>query len=256
MISIICRLIVYTLVLAAPNSLVANAKSRVVRRLSTSINAINDNSQSTEEISSSSSDLLGDSLPTLEFLDQELTLYTLVESPIYEEPTEGAAVINQLPYSRNVQCTGVSNDGNWVRLIIDGTVCFAKSDCLNLVTQERIDDIELLARIIWAESGDQPLEGQRAVGSVVYNRWKYGYGETAHDSIYAVITTPRQFYGYKSKQWYVNYSPQTYEIATEVYDGHTNLPANVMNFKSTRSKAKWRLKVYSTIGDHTFYYSR
>lgn len=121
-------------------------------------------------------------------------------------------------------------------------------------TEEQLQDIDYLARIIYAEAGNQSTEGQRAVGSVVYNRWK-GTGYGTSDTIIGVISFPGQFNGYQTEYWYAEYSSEIYQIAEEVYNGQTNLPSSVMNFKTNNCNVSWNLQVYKVIGDHTFYYS-
>lgn len=52
-----------------------------------------------------------------------------------------------------------------------------------------VSDVTLLAALIQCEAGGQPYEGQVAVGAVVMNRVRSGYG----GSIIAVISSPGQF---------------------------------------------------------------
>lgn len=52
-----------------------------------------------------------------------------------------------------------------------------------------VSDVELLAALIQCEAGGQPYDGQVAVGAVVMNRVRNGYG----GSILAVITAKSQF---------------------------------------------------------------
>lgn len=177
--------------------------------------------------------------PEITFQEIDDIVYTTDVVNLRTEPSTESEIYQTLNYSVNLNRVGYSEIG-WSQV--------------EVVTEERLNDIDLLARIIWAESGNQSLEGQRAVGSAVYNRWKYeGYGSA--DTILGVISYPGQFCGYQSSQWYADYSEETYIIASEVYDGHTNLPSNVKNFKTNSCSANWDLEVYRVIGDHTFYYS-
>ncbi|MCM1219792.1 MAG: cell wall hydrolase [Lachnospiraceae bacterium] len=122
-----------------------------------------------------------------------------------------------------------------------------------MVTDQRLIDIDLLARTIHAESGNQSEEGQRAVGSVIMNRLNYsGYGGS--DTIEGVISFPNQFSSYHNDDWWGEYSDLTYQVATEVYDGYTNLPEDVRCFKATYCTVEWNLDFYQQIGDHNFYY--
>lgn len=191
--------------------------------------------------------------PEIIFQEMNDTVYTTEVVNLRIEPDANSEVHSTVNYSVNLNRVGYSESG-WSQINLDDSIYYVSNDYIKVVTEERLTDIELLARIIWAESGNQSLEGQRAVGSVVYNRWHYdGYGGS--DTILGVITFPGQFCGYQSPQWYVDYSPETYVIASEVYDGHTNLPSNVRNFKTNTCNANWNFEVYDVIGDHTFYYS-
>ena len=120
-------------------------------------------------------------------------------------------------------------------------------------SNRRRHDIDLLARIIAGEAINQPEEGQRAVGSVVMNRVHnpQAYGHSS--SIEGVITYPNQFSGYQANNWY-NPNSTNYRIAEEVYEGRTNLPIDVTNFKANYDTSDWNLQFYASIGDHDFYY--
>ena len=54
----------------------------------------------------------------------------------------------------------------------------------------RADELDLLAALIQAEAGNQPYEGQLAVGAVVMNRVK---SPKFPNTIYGVISQPGQF---------------------------------------------------------------
>lgn len=190
--------------------------------------------------------------PKLEFEDRDELVYTTSRVNLREEPDTDSDIYKTIDWSTNLHRVGYSSDG-WSKINLDDGEYYICNDYIEVVTQDRLDDIELLARIIWAESGNQSLEGQRAVGSVVYNRWHYdGYGGS--DTILGVISFPGQFCGYQSKNWYEDYSDDTYKIACEVYDGHTNAPSGVRNFKTNSCHADWNLEIWKVIGDHTFYY--
>lgn len=191
--------------------------------------------------------------PEITFQEIDDIVYTTDVVNLRTEPSTESEIYQTLNYSVNLNRVGYSEIG-WSQVEVEESIYYISNDYIEVVTEERLNDIDLLARIIWAESGNQSLEGQRAVGSVVYNRWKYeGYGSA--DTILGVISYPGQFCGYQSSQWYADYSEETYIIASEVYDGHTNLPSNVKNFKTNSCSANWDLEVYRVVGDHTFYYS-
>lgn len=130
---------------------------------------------------------------------------------------------------------------------------YVRNDQVATVTDQRLYDIDLIARTIHAEAGNQSEEGQRAVGSVIMNRKDYeGYGGSS--TVEGVISFPNQFSSYKNSNWLAGYSDETYQIATEVYDGYTNLPREVRCFKATYCEVEWSLEFYMQIGDHNFYY--
>lgn len=59
------------------------------------------------------------------------------------------------------------------------------SSTQNAAVEVSVDDTTLLAGIIYCEAGNQPYEGQVAVGAVVMNRVRSGrYPSTIHDVIY------------------------------------------------------------------------
>lgn len=130
---------------------------------------------------------------------------------------------------------------------------YVRNDQVATVTDQRLYDIDLIARTIHSEAGNQSEEGQRAVGSVIMNRKDYeGYGGSP--TVEGVISFPNQFSSYKNSNWLAGYSDETYQIATEVYDGYTNLPREVRCFKATYCEVEWSLEFYMQIGDHNFYY--
>lgn len=191
--------------------------------------------------------------PQIVFEDRDELVYTTSNVNLRMEPNTDSEIYKTVRYSTNLHRISYSADG-WSIVEFDDGEYYICNDYIEVVTQDRLDDIELLARIIWAESGNQCLEGQRAVGSVVYNRWHYdGYGGS--DTILGVISYPNQFCGYQSKNWYEDYSEDTYRIACEVYDGHTNAPSGVRSFKTNSCHANWDYEVWKVIGDHTFYYN-
>lgn len=191
--------------------------------------------------------------PEVLFYETDDLVYTTTRVNLREEPSTDSEIYATINCSKNLSRVGYYNNG-WSRVQYNDSYYYISSDYIEVVTDDRLNDLELLARIIHAEAGNQSVEGQRAVGSVVYNRWHYdGFGGA--DTILGVISYPGQFCGYQSDQWYDDYSEETYQVASEIYDGHTNLPSNVRYFKTNSCNANWNLRIYDTIGDHTFYYS-
>lgn len=113
---------------------------------------------------------------------------------------------------------------------------------------------ELLVRLVIAESGNQPYEGQVAVAQVVCDRYVAGYGDSITDVIYA----KNQFAKPYSKDI------SDYQLASEavhavLYEGERAFTETTLFFcnpdKSSASALEWmRTKSYiGTIADHEFY---
>lgn len=113
---------------------------------------------------------------------------------------------------------------------------------------------ELLVRLVIAESGNQPYEGQVAVAQVVCDRYVAGYGDSITDVIYA----KNQFAKPYSK------GISDYPLASEavhavLYEGERAFTETTLFFcnpdKSSASALEWmRTKSYiGTIADHEFY---
>ena len=110
-----------------------------------------------------------------------------------------------------------------------------------------VDDITLLAAIIYCEAGNQSYEGKLAVGAVVCNRIRSGaYPSTMHDVIYA----PGQFgpasNGTLSKALANGVNESCKQAAIEALSGKTNV-GDACHFR----RAGGRDGV--VIGDHVFY---
>lgn len=111
------------------------------------------------------------------------------------------------------------------------------------------DEVTLLAALIQAEGGNQPYEGQVAIGAVVMNRVRSGrYGGTIADVIYA----PGQF-GVVSNGTILRYmggsKASCMQAAQEALSGYTNI-GGYTHFKNARSSVS---KDHIVIGNHVFY---
>jgi len=111
------------------------------------------------------------------------------------------------------------------------------------------DEVTLLAALIQAEGGNQPYEGQVAIGAVVMNRVRSGrYGGTIADVIYA----PGQF-GVVSNGTILRYmggpKASCVQAAQEALSGYTNI-GGYTHFKNARSSVS---KDHIVIGNHVFY---
>ena len=118
-------------------------------------------------------------------------------------------------------------------------------------------DLYWLSRIIFAESGNQPLEGQIAVGNVVMNRLALEeYPDTVKgvifDTKYGVQFTPSQ-----NGTIYQEPSDQAVMAAKLVLEGAETVPDNTLYFISTKVSEKHWMKrtcqLITIIGGHSFF---
>ena len=113
---------------------------------------------------------------------------------------------------------------------------------------------ELLVRLVIAESGNQPYEGQVAVAQVVCDRYVAGYGDSITDVIYA----ENQFAEPYSKD-ISDYPLASEAVHAVLYEGARAFAETTIFFcnpdKSNASALAWmRTKPYiGTIADHEFY---
>lgn len=113
------------------------------------------------------------------------------------------------------------------------------------------DDLYWLSHIIYAESGNQPLNGKIAVGNVVMNR---ASNPIFPDSIYGVVFQKNQFTPVKNGT--INLTPNEDSIvaAKLCLEGAVVLPTalwfNRVNGNSWAAKHK---EYVTTIGGHDFY---
>lgn len=113
---------------------------------------------------------------------------------------------------------------------------------------------ELLVRLVIAESGNQPYEGQVAVAQVVCDRYVAGYGDSITDVIYA----ENQFATPYSKDISV-YPLASEAVHAVLYEGERAFIETTLFFcnpsRSSPSALEWmRTKPYiGTIADHEFY---
>lgn len=113
---------------------------------------------------------------------------------------------------------------------------------------------ELLVRLVIAESGNQPYEGQVAVAQVVCDRYVAGYGDSITDVIYA----ENQFATPYSKD-ISDYPLASEAVHAVLYEGERAFIETTLFFcnpsRSNPSALEWmRTKPYiGTIADHEFY---
>ena len=116
------------------------------------------------------------------------------------------------------------------------------------------NDLFWLSRVIYAESGNQSLEGQMAVGNVVMNRVAHpAYPNTVE----GVLAQKNQFSTYKSGALANRTPTEKCVIAAKLVldGGEVTETEGALYFDSARSSWASRNRQYAaTLGGHTFYY--
>ena len=115
------------------------------------------------------------------------------------------------------------------------------------------EDLYWLSRVIHAESGNQAMEGQIAVGNVVMNRVR---SKLFPDTIHGVLAQKNQFSTYKSGAIQEKTPGEDSIIAAKlVLDGAEVVPtALFFNMKHLNNSYAARNREYvCTIGNHAFY---
>jgi len=115
------------------------------------------------------------------------------------------------------------------------------------------DDLFWLSRVIFRESGNQPLEGQMAVGNVVLNRVK---DPVFPNTVEGVLAQKNQFTTYQSGVLAATNPSQTSIIAAKLVldGGEVEETRGALFFDSGANSWAARNKDYiATIGGHKFY---
>jgi len=119
------------------------------------------------------------------------------------------------------------------------------------------DDLYWLSRIIFAESGNEPLEGQIAVGNVVLNRVA---ADEYPDTIYGVIFDDKygvQFTPSVNGSIHKTPSQESVMAAKMVLEGAETVPDSALYFIGTTvSSSHWMKRTCDlllTIGGHSFF---
>ena len=109
------------------------------------------------------------------------------------------------------------------------------------------EEIELLARIVMLESGGEPALGQEAVVEVIFNRI---YREDFPDTLYDVLSSPKQFATWKNRNIKAaTPTDQVYESINNVLSGKTHiLPYETVYFGLRAENSKKQ----TVIGNHVF----
>lgn len=112
-------------------------------------------------------------------------------------------------------------------------------------------NINLLARIISAESRGEPYTGQVAVGAVVLNRVEH---PSFPDSIAGVIYQNGAFTAINDGQFWEPISSSAYNAARDALNGWDPTGGAIYYYNPRKTSNKWirSRPVITTIGDHVF----
>lgn len=137
-----------------------------------------------------------------------------------------------------------------------------KEDTISIISGEGIitsgdefynaEDLFWLARIIWAESGNQSFTGQLAVGNVVMNRVNDRSGRFP-DDIYGVIFQTNQFQPTDNGTIYNNPTPECWAAAKLALEGARPVGDCLYFAALTECWAGYNRIFYGQIGDHYFW---
>ena len=111
-----------------------------------------------------------------------------------------------------------------------------------------VDDVTLLAALIQCEAGNEPYEGQLAVGAVVMNRVRSGrYPGSIYEVIYQAGQFPPAGKGYVANKISNGVKSSCLQAAQEAIDGMDNT-GGAMSFRRASSGHPGVV-----IGNHVFY---
>lgn len=143
--------------------------------------------------------------------------------------------------------------------IFNGTAFWGENNCYAVLGASLLasgsafydaDQLDLLSRLIYSESGNQPLTGKIAVGNVILNRVE---SASFPSTIYEVIYEKNQFCVVRNGS--INRTPNAESIVAAKLTLENVRLTNALYFNRTGLKS-WasRNRTYvSTIGSHDFY---
>ena len=112
------------------------------------------------------------------------------------------------------------------------------------------EDLDLLSRLIHAESGNQSLTGKIAVGNVIFNRME---DSRFPDTLYGVIYAKNQFSVVRNGTIKKKPNEESVVAAKLTLEGVHLTDALYFNRKGMKSWASRNCTYVSTIGNHDFY---
>lgn len=140
-------------------------------------------------------------------------------------------------------------------LAVDGIAGPATLSALGItiggIPEATDSNINLLARIISAESRGEPYTGQVAVGAVVLNRIEH---PSFPDSIAGVIYQKGAFSAVDDGQFWEPVSDSAYNAARDALNGWDPTGGAIYYYNPKKTSNKWirSRPVITTIGDHVF----
>ena len=116
------------------------------------------------------------------------------------------------------------------------------------------EELDLIAKLVHAETGHSSLEGCEAVASVVFNRL---HSRRFPDTVEGVVYQPNQFTVTRNREKFVSIEPAQVakDAVQKVFvEGVVSMPSDVLYFKSARLKQGWGSRVYYATVDSNMYY--
>ena len=116
------------------------------------------------------------------------------------------------------------------------------------------EELDLIAKLVHAETGRSSSEGCGAVASVVYNRMQ---SSRFPDTVEGVVYQPNQFTVTRNREKFESIEPAqaAKDAVQKVFvEGVVSLPADVLYFKSARLSQSWGSRSYYTTIDSNMYY--
>lgn len=159
---------------------------------------------------------------------------------IYGEKTKAAVI--RFQKAKGLTADGIAGSKTLAALGIgssSGTGGFSSSD------------IDLLARIISAESRGEPYEGQVAVGAVILNRMEH---PSFPNTLAGVIYQPGAFSAINDGQFNQPVADSSYRAARDAINGWDPSGGAIYYYNPDRSTNKWIFSrpVITVIGKHRF----
>lgn len=134
---------------------------------------------------------------------------------------------------------------------VDTTSAESTVDTSSSNTVASNDEVDLIARIISCEAGNQSYQGKVAVGNIIMNRVA---SSKFPNTVYGVIYQPNQFSVVNYASFQRTPSAECVQAAQEALNGNNVVPGAL--FYSIAGSSNWvtRNRTYlTTIGGHAFY---